>query len=273
MKHLIFDIETVPDFDGIKKILSIEDSYSNDELLIQFWQKRKPEISTEEAINLFLPLHLHKIVTIGIAISDFDENYFNLVSICDADEKSIIQKFFGGIDKYKTPAPPQIVSWNGGGFDFPVLHHRAMIHNVVSATYWEVGEKRSDFRFNNYLNRYQYRHLDIMDVLANYTPKNFARIDEFAKLCGFPGKKGMDGKDIAKEYSLGNIKKISDYCEVDVVNTYLLYLKFLLISARIDQSAYYKSFERILLWLEVNKREQFWDSIKQNLTNLVSINK
>jgi predicted PolB exonuclease-like 3'-5' exonuclease len=35
-----------------------------------------------------------------------------------SEEGRIVQQFFGTIEK----KVPQLVSWNGGGFDLPVLH-------------------------------------------------------------------------------------------------------------------------------------------------------
>ena len=82
----------------------------------------------------------------------------------DAPEAEIIQRFFDGIEKYT----PDLVSWNGGGFDLPVLHYRALRHGIVAPRYWEAGDADQAFRFNNYLNRYHSRHLDLMDVLSSY---------------------------------------------------------------------------------------------------------
>ena len=62
-------------------------------------------------------------------------------------EAELIQRFFDGIEKYT----PQLVSWNGGGFDLPVLHYRALIHGVPAPRYWDTGDDDRDFKWNNYL--------------------------------------------------------------------------------------------------------------------------
>ena len=51
-------------------------------------------------------------------------------------EGEIIQRFFDGIEKYT----PQLVSWNGSGFDLPVLHYRGLIHAVRAPRYWDTGD-------------------------------------------------------------------------------------------------------------------------------------
>jgi predicted PolB exonuclease-like 3'-5' exonuclease len=83
-----------------------------------------------------------------------------------------------------------------------------------------------DFKWNNYIGRYHTRHLDLMDLLALYQPRASAPLDELAKLIGFPGKLGMDGGKVWSAWQAGAIAGIRDYCETDVVNTYLVYNRF-----------------------------------------------
>ncbi len=134
----------------------------------------------------------------------------------------MIQTFFNTLEKHV----PQLVSWNGGGFDLPVLHYRGLRHGVVADKYWDMGEDDRDYKWNNYISRYHMRHLDLMDLLALYQPKNNAPLDAMAKLCGFPGKLGMDGSQVYPAYLEGKLDEIRRYCETDVMNTYLLYCRF-----------------------------------------------
>ena len=71
-----------------------------------------------------------------------------------------MKRFFDGIERYS----PTLVSWNGGGFDLPVMHYRALINGVTAPRYWETGNDDASFRYNNYLGRYHWRHTDLMDV-------------------------------------------------------------------------------------------------------------
>jgi len=140
----------------------------------------------------------------------------------DASEGKVIQTFFNTLEKHT----PQLVSWNGGGFDLPVLHYRGLKHGVVADRYWDMGEDDREFKWNNYISRYHMRHLDLMDLLAMYQPKNNAPLDAMAKLCGFPGKLGMDGSQVYPQYLDGKLDDIRRYCETDVMNTYLVYCRF-----------------------------------------------
>ncbi|HSN71690.1 MAG TPA: 3'-5' exonuclease, partial [Steroidobacteraceae bacterium] len=134
----------------------------------------------------------------------------------------LIQRFFDGIDKYT----PDLVSWNGCGFDLPVLHYRALRHGIVAARYWETGDEDQAFRWNNYLNRYHWRHLDLMDVLSGYQARGRASLQNVATLLGLPGKLGMSGEKVWEAWLDGRIVDIRRYCETDVLNTFLVYLRF-----------------------------------------------
>ncbi|MFM6979109.1 MAG: 3'-5' exonuclease, partial [Methylophilaceae bacterium] len=102
-----------------------------------------------------------------------------------------------------------------------------------------------DFKFNNYISRYHTRHLDLMDVLALYQGRGNAPLDEIAQLCGFPGKLGMDGSQVWSAYQQGQIEAIRNYCETDVVNTYLVYLRFELMRGVINQDKYQQEVQLI----------------------------
>jgi predicted PolB exonuclease-like 3'-5' exonuclease len=223
---LVFDIETIPDAAGIRRLEGIPDSVSDLEVVTQALAARKEKTGTE-----FMPLHLQKVVAISCVIRRTTKEglpQFKVGSLADSNssEKEIIQAFFDLIEKYT----PQLVSWNGSGFDLPVLHYRALLNGVTSSRYWEMGESGDsdsrDFKWNNYISRYHMRHIDLMDLLAKFSGRANAPLDALAKMCGFPGKMGMDGGQVWQGFLDGKIKEIRDYCETDVVNTYLLYCRF-----------------------------------------------
>ena len=95
------------------------------------------------------------------------------------------------------------------------------------------GDSR-DFKWNNYISRYHTRHCDLMDLLALYQPRASVPLDDMAKLCGFPGKLGMDGSKVWDAYHAGRLKDIRDYCETDAANTYLMYMRFRMMSGALD---------------------------------------
>lgn len=229
MNVLVFDIETVPDVDSGRRLYDL-DGLSDEDVAKSMYQLRRQQANGSE----FLRHHLHQIVAISVTLRSRDS--FKVWSLGDenSSEKEILQRFFDGLDRYT----PTIVSWNGGGFDLPVMHYRSLLHGVVAPRYWDHGNDDRDFKYNNYLNRFHYRHTDLMDVLAAYQMRANAPLDEIASMCGFPGKMGMSGAKVWDEYASGNIKGIRDYCETDVLNTYLVYLRYELISGVLSASQY-----------------------------------
>ena len=101
--------------------------------------------------------------------------------------------------------------------------------------YWEKGDNNSAFRYDNYLSRYHDRHTDLMDVLASYNHNAAASLQDISMLLGFPGKMGMDGSQVWDEYQNDNLTGIRDYCETDVLNTYLVYLRYKLMRGELDK--------------------------------------
>jgi predicted PolB exonuclease-like 3'-5' exonuclease len=226
---LVFDIETIPDTDGLKGLLGLPAETSADDVAkIAFHQRRQHNGSE------FLPLHQHKVVAISCVLREGDIFKVWSLGAPGEPEGQLIKRFFDGIEKYT----PNVVSWNGGGFDFPVLHYRAMINSVQAPRYWDMGEDDKDFKWNNYISRYHTRHLDLMDLLAMYQGRANAPLDDMAQLCGFPGKLGMDGSKVWDAYQQGEIEAIRNYCETDVVNTYLVYLRFQFMRGQLNQAAY-----------------------------------
>ena len=228
---LVFDIETVPDVAGLRKLQELPAELADRDVAELAFQKRRAQNGSE-----FLQLHLHRVVAISCVMREGAA--FKVWSLGNTDdtEAVLIQRFYDGIDKFT----PQLVSWNGGGFDLPVLHYRGLVNGVSAPRYWDWGDDNRDFKWNSYLGRYHTRHLDLMDVLAMYQPRNNAPLDDIARLAGFPGKLGMDGSKVWDAYQNGEIAAIRNYCETDVVNTYLLYLRFQLMRGTLDAAAHEK---------------------------------
>ena len=230
---LVFDIETVPDVAGIRLLNDLPKTLSDDEVAEFGFQQCRASRGSD-----FLPHHLHRIVTISCAFRD--EQQFRVFSLSEpeCDEATIIQRFFDGIERFC----PQIVSWNGGGFDLPVLHYRGLMHGSIAPRYWDQGDgdylDSREFKWNNYIGRYHARHLDLMDLLALYQARASAPLDEMAKLMGFPGKLGMDGSVVWDAFREGRVSEIRDYCETDVVNTYLVFLRFERMRGHLDAVEY-----------------------------------
>jgi predicted PolB exonuclease-like 3'-5' exonuclease len=234
---LAFDIETVPDIAGLRVLRGASPSLTDAEVYAAEIAERK-----ERGKSDFMPLHLQRVLAVscvfrgargGLQVRSFVDG--------EADGRSqegeVIQAFFDRIEQHR----PQLVSWNGGGFDLPVLQQRGLRHGVVAGRYWDQGQDSDsdrEYRYNNYVSRYHLRHTDLMDLLAMYQPRGNAPLDAMAKLCGFPGKLGMDGSQVYGAYLDGRTDEIRRYCETDAMNTYLLWCRFEKMRSHLDQTGY-----------------------------------
>jgi len=226
---LVFDIETIPDLAGLRRTHDVPATLSDDAVLAWYAQRRRAQTGGD-----FVPLHYQRVVAIACALRDGTAFKIGSVGTVDDPEPELIRRFFDLIDKHT----PQLVSWNGSAFDLPVLSYRALVHGVTASRFWDWGDDDRDFKFNNYLARYHSRHLDLMDVLAMYQPRASAGLDAMARLCGFPGKLGMDGSEVAAAVAAGRLADVRNYCECDVMNTYLLYQRFRRLRGEIDAGEY-----------------------------------
>jgi predicted PolB exonuclease-like 3'-5' exonuclease len=230
MNVLVFDIETVPDVEGGRRLFGLE-GLDDDEVAHVMYAKRAQETGGKSE---FLRHHLQRVVAISLVLRT--DNRLHIWSLGEpgSGEAELIERFFEGLERYF----PLLVSWNGRGFDLPVLHYRALVHGISAPRYWETGEHESGFRWNNYLNRFHERHTDLMDVLAGYESRAYASLHEVATLLGLPGKLGMSGADVWERFRALDIESIRDYCETDVLNTYLVYLRYELMRGRQTPEGY-----------------------------------
>ena len=233
---LVFDIETIPDVAGLRALNGLGADVPYAEVAAQAFAARREKTGSD-----FLQHHLHRVAAISCVFRDDEGLRVRSLGTPDDGEARLLQDFYRVIDRYT----PQLVSWNGGGFDLPVLNYRAMIHGMTASRFWEQGEDDRDFKWNNYLSRYHTRHLDLMDHLAMYTGRANAPLDDLAKLCGFPGKMGVDGSQVWTLYQEGRLSEIRDYCETDVVNTYLVYCRYLLLRGVFTRDAYDSEIELV----------------------------
>ena len=259
MNVFVFDIETVPDIDSGRRLHDL-DGLSDKEIADIMFHLRRQETGGSE----FLRLHLHRIVAISAVFRRGDSVDVWSLGEKDSSEKELIQQFFGAIEEYT----PTLVSWNGGGFDLPVLNYRALLHGVSAPRYWGNGDSDQSFRLNNYQSRYHARHTDLMDVLSGFQSGATASLNEMATILGFPGKMGMDGSKVWNTFMQGDVAAIRDYCETDVLNTYLVYLKFEVTRGNLSQSEYDRECELLHDVLAASEQAhllafmQAWDNNK-----------
>ena len=137
----VFDIETVPDITGLRKLKDYAD-LSDEQVAQAAFRLRREKTNGSD----FLPYHLHQEVAISVLLCTGDKIKVWSLGTEESSEKELITRFYAGVEKYR----PVLVSWNGKGFDAPVLNYRALINGVSAPHYWEQGDQAKDYKWNNY---------------------------------------------------------------------------------------------------------------------------
>lgn len=245
----VFDIETIPDSASICRLKGVDTPTLSEAEQFDLAKLHR----RAEAGNDFMRHHLHRVVAISACVFINGQHKVASLGKIEDDEKTVIERFFKLIDNYK----PVLVSWNGNGFDLPVLHYRCLFHGISAPTYWDVGHFDSGNKWSNYLARFQWQHIDLMDVVAGYQARTIAPLNEVAKLCGFPGKLDTDGSAVLDLYQSGNVGAIRDYCETDVLNTYLVYLRFELMRGMLLTTQYEQRLAELKSYLQQQNQPHF----------------
>ena len=247
MNVLCFDIETIPDTDFGRRIFDLGDL--DDESVAKVMRFKQLQARQTD----FLPLTQHRVAVISAVLRNSDGLHVFSLGRQLGSEREIVHRFFDGIERRS----PDLVSWNGSGFDLPVLHYRALKYGVPASRYWEIGDSDRDYRYNNYLSRFHWRHIDLMDVLSGFQFGGRASLEHTAQLLGLPGKLGMSGAHVWDYYLEGRLEEIERYCETDALNTYLVYLRFELMRGVLDRARYDQEVARVRELIE-DSEEPHW---------------
>ena len=258
MNVLVFDIETIPDIASGRRLYGLTDLNDEDAAKVMFHKRREQTGDSE-----FLRQHLQRVIAISAVLRHGDSLRVWSLGEPQSSEPELLQRFFDGIEKFT----PTLVSWNGCNFDLPVLHYRALLHGISAPRYWESGDTDKEFKWNNYLSRYHARHTDLMDVLANFNARAAVPLDELAVILGFPGKLGMHGAQVWDYFRAGKIDEIRAYCETDVLNTYLIYLRWELLRGHLDRAGWERETERVRATLRAEKKAHFEQFLAAWVTN------
>ncbi|MFL1780468.1 putative 3'-5' exonuclease related to the exonuclease domain of PolB [Candidatus Hepatincolaceae symbiont of Richtersius coronifer] len=255
---VVFDIETIPDTDSCLNLIDDQITNLHDQRLALTNYHLK--ITADK--NSFLRQPFHKIIAISFlqAKINYDSSHgytlenYNFKEIKsggnpNSSEEELVKGFFMTLDKLQ----PKLVSFNGRGFDIPVLKYRAMKYGITSEFFYLSGSK-----WESYNQKYALGwHCDLIDALSDFGASARIKLNEACSIFGFPGKFGINGSQITDLYDQGKLIEIRNYCETDVLNTYLVYLRYALHTCKISTACYYQEVKNILQYLQNSKKEHF----------------
>lgn len=228
--YLIFDIETRADKELVKQVYDPENTLTLDQA---YDHARDTLLERSSQQSDFFPIPFH--IPIAIATLQADENYrIRSLGCMGADryaEADLIARFWQTFETSQT-----LVTFNGRGFDLPVLEMRALKHGIPLQRYFGVGSSKSTYRGSRYSDAY---HFDVCDFLSNFgVVYRRGSLDMLAKLIGLPGKYSIAGEDVEYLFRQGRQKEINQYCITDVLQTYFLFLRVELLRGKIDPAGH-----------------------------------
>jgi hypothetical protein len=193
-----------------------------------------PIAESSEAERLPAPPH-HKVVVIGALWFGADYKARKLGVIGENKSEPGILNDFAKLMEERRPA---LVTWNGRGFDLPVIAARCLRHGIPLRHYYRTRDVRYRFSPDG--------HLDLMDYVADFGAAKPSKLDIVAKLCGLPGKVGVDGKDVGPLVHAGRLAEVRDYCLCDVAQTAGVFLRVQLLRGELDREAYVQAMSGLI---------------------------
>ncbi|WP_298784176.1 3'-5' exonuclease [uncultured Campylobacter sp.] len=197
---------------------------------------RAMEIFKEKTGSEFLPVCFHRVVSISAVMADGFGRFLRVSTLDGESERDKIAKFLAFIEDFN----PRLVSFNGRGFDLPMIMARAMCYDLSAAAYFEMNDRDNNkSKWENYRSRYDGRfHLDLLDHISDFGAVRGLKLDHICASVGLPGKYDVHGDQVLQLYYAGEQVKIDEYCRSDVLNTYWLFLKYELLRGKITKDDY-----------------------------------
>ena len=255
----VFDIETIPDTDVLYGLTGSK--------TVDILEKRKEleEYSAEVSGGNPFPRQLfHKVVAVSYLVANikniegfeyYTVKYVKTISSLRNTEKEIVEKFFN----YLSDNMPRIVDYNGKTFDLPVMKYRAMKYGISARNFFNSGDK-----WNNYMYKYSNDwHCDLLDALSDFGASARCKMNEVCALLGLPGKIGVDGSKVATMFDEGKLKEIDDYCETDVLNTYLIYINYMLLLGRITKEDFDAMNKDLINFMKCENLPHFYEFLEE----------
>ena len=248
----IFDCETVPDSDSLRIAYGLsgdDESVANAAL-----QAQKERTGSE-----FLPVCFHKVVTISAVIADEFGRFKRVSTISGESEKQKIAEFIKFINEHN----PRLVSYNGRGFDLPMLMIRAMRYNIDASEYFNTNDRNSGKdKWCNYRSRYDgVFHLDLLDHISDFKAVSGLKLDLLCASLNLPGKYDVHGDEVMSLYYKGEQTKIDEYCESDTLNTYWLFLKYELLRGKLNLDDYTNYLSLMSEYLSTQKADMSYTAV------------
>lgn len=248
-----FDMEWVPDAAGSRRLFADLPADATERDAIERLWKEYPRT---DGGTPFLKYLFSRVVSISflsrlVVYKDAEPTVtFRLQSLpklpvgtADIDEATIINEFLTLIGERH----PQLVGFNSYESDVQVLIQRGLVNELTAPMFCKRPEKKWDG--GDYFGKWDNEeHLDLIKLFSNGQMK--PRLNEIAKLCGFPGKMDVDGEQVVDLWLARELNKIVEYNQIDVLNTYLVWLRVVHFCGKLKEEEYVNEQDEFRSFLE-----------------------
>ena len=219
MSEIVIDIETIPDLEYGREHLNL-DGLSDEDIIRAMTFRFLQQTGSE-----FPPLNMHKIITISLLMVSSEITAIKTFSIKEQTEEQILKSLHKELNKDAS----KLISWNGLIFDIPVILFRSMLYELASSELLLCSSK----------------HLDLKNEISFGQTDKIQGLGTVSKQVGSSGKPIDSGKMVWDMYEDKAFNEITEYCESDVINTYLIYLSHQLLNREIDISQKQEHFDKL----------------------------
>jgi predicted PolB exonuclease-like 3'-5' exonuclease len=223
--YILFDVESIADGQLVSQV-----RYPGENLTPAEAVQRYQDELVAKSGSSFVP-YTHQL-PVSIIVGKVDSQ-FRLMDIVALDEPKyrshvMTENFWRGWEAYQRPT---LVSFNGRGFDIPLLELAAYRYGI-SIPHWFDSSRG----FSQPRNRYNTNsHLDLQEVLVNFGATRFnGGLNLAATLLGKPGKMDVQGDMVQQMHDEGKLEEINDYCRCDVLDTYFVFLRYLVLTGHLQ---------------------------------------
>ena len=242
IRYLVFDIESVADPELVARLRYPGESIEPHKAV----QRYRDELM-EKYDSDFIPYSFQVPISVAVAKVTARFELVDLV-VLDAPEfrpHVITENFWRGWESYRRPT---LVSFNGRGFDIPLLELAAFRYGLQVPGWFQTTAKS----FEQPRNRFNTQaHIDLCELLTNFGATRFTGgLNLAANLLGKPGKMDVQGAMVQDMYEAGKLAEINDYCRCDVLDTYFVFLRSRVLTGEITLATEQKLIAGAKSWIE-----------------------
>jgi predicted PolB exonuclease-like 3'-5' exonuclease len=242
VRYLVFDVESVADGSLVSGVHYSGESLGPAEAVRRYRDELIQQRGTD-----FIPYTFQMPVSVAVGKVAADLRLLDVVVLDHPQYRSLVitEHFWRGWKKY---GQPTLVSFNGRGFDLPLMELAAFRYGIPIPDWFNSNGKSFDQPRNRFNTR---SHIDLCELLTNFGSTRFnGGLNLAANLLGKPGKMDVQGDMVQDMHDAGRFDEINDYCRCDVLDTYFVFLRTRVLAGQLSLENEQKIIAETKLWLE-----------------------